>query len=81
MNFLKKIGGKLAVAGATLGAVLTGVSAHAEDFDASSTQSILTTALAVPKSTLAWGIPIILTIVLGIWVIFWLVGKLRKHTK
>jgi len=51
------------------------------EFSATGTEEILTNALAVPQTVLAWGIPIVLAIVLGVWAIFWLIGKLRKHTK
>jgi hypothetical protein len=80
-NWCSKKSGALAAFAMIAAAGLFGGLAHAEDFDASSTQTILTNALSVPKSTLAWGIPIILGIVLGVWAIFWLVGKLRKHVR
>lgn len=82
MKFLQSTYAKLFMFMLVVGAAVTlGGVCRAEDFDASSTQTILTNALAVPKATLAWGIPIILTIVLGVWAIFWLIGKLRKHVK
>lgn len=63
------------------GVGLGGFCHAADEFSASGTEDILTNALAVPQTVLAWGIPIILAIVLGVWAIFWLIGKLRKHTK
>lgn len=51
------------------------------DFSATGTETILSNAITVPSAVLAWGIPIVLGIVLGIWAIFFLVGKMRKHTK
>lgn len=53
----------------------------AADFDATDTQATLTTALGVVTPTLKAGIIAILAIVLSIWAIFFVVGKLKKHVK
>lgn len=60
--------------------VLPNVS-KAADFDATDTTGILTTAFANVSPTLKYGIIAILGIGLGIWAIFFVVGKLKKHTK
>ncbi len=81
-EFLKKKAGLvMAIFGGVGLSLMTGSFAHAEDFDASSTQTIVTNALSVPKSTLAWGIPLIIGIGLSIWAIFWLIHKLKTHVK
>jgi len=82
-NFLKsgfaKVSGLMLVVGAAVG--LVNPAQAANEFSATGTEEIITNALAVPQTVLAWGIPLILAIVLGVWAVFWLVGKLRKHTK
>jgi hypothetical protein len=81
-DFAKKATPALAIVGGVgMGLMAGSVAFAADEFNASGTQAILTNALSVPQTVLAWGIPIILGIVLGVWAIFWLVGKLRKHTK
>jgi hypothetical protein len=86
MSKLKKI---LAGIGATMGAFALslgiGLSAHAADldtgFDATSTQSMLTTLFGNMTPTLKFGILGVLGVSLGVWVVFFLIGKLKKHTK
>lgn len=86
MSKLKKI---LAGIGATMGAFAItlgfGLSAHAADldtgFDATSTQSMLTTLFSNMTPTLKFGILGVLGVSLGVWVVFFLIGKLKKHTK
>lgn len=86
---LNKIKKSIAGIGATLGAFALslgiGLSAHAADidtgFDATSTQTILTNLFANVSPTLKVGIVAVLGVSLGIWVIFFLVGKLKKHTR
>lgn len=79
MKFLKKLGLGLAALGA--GLMLAPSASKAADFDASSTQGIISTALSGVTPTLVYGIGAILVIGLSIWAIFFVVGKLRKHVK
>lgn len=53
----------------------------AADFDATDTQSMLTTSLNGVTPTLKYGIGAILLVGLSIWAIFFIVGKLKKHVK
>ena len=74
---------------ATVGAfalsLAVGLQAHAADidtgFDATSTQTMLTTAIGNVSPTLKVGVVAVIGIGLGIWVLFFLIGKLKKHTK
>lgn len=78
IKFLKKFGLGLAALAVS---ALPMLSARAADFDATNTQSMFNTAFSVGSSTLAYGIPILLGVVVGVWAIFWLIGKGKKHIK
>lgn len=77
----KKLATKISVGLFALGLMVYGVAAKAADFDATDTQSTLTTAIANVTPTLKYGIGAILLVGLSIWAIFFIVGKLRKHVK
>jgi len=80
-NFIKSLGFKISMGLFALGLMaMPGVS-KAADFDATDTTGILTTALANVSPTLKYGIIAILGVGLGIWAIFFVVGKLKKHVK
>jgi len=53
----------------------------AADFDATDTTAILTSAVGNVSPTLKYGIGAILLIGLGIWAVFFIIGKLKKHVK
>lgn len=78
IKFLKRLGITL---GALALLVLPMFNALAEDFDASSTQSMFNAGFTIGKSTLAYGIPILLSVIIGVWAIFWLISKGKKHIK
>jgi len=78
MNKLKNFGLGMFALGL---AIMPTLYAKAADFDATDTQSIVTTAFGNVTPTLKTGIITVLGIVLGIWVVFFLVGKMRKHVK
>lgn len=86
---LSKIKKYAAGIGATIGAFALslgiGLSAHAAEletgFDATSTQSMITTLFANMTPTLKFGILGVIGVGLGVWVIFYLVGKLKKTVK
>ena len=80
-NFFGK---KLAVISMALFAAMAAfapVATRAADFDATDTTGIITTALAGVTPTLKAGIIAILLIGLGLWAVFFVVGKLKKHVK
>lgn len=81
MNFIKKNLSKISLSAMALGLMAMPFASKASDFDATDTQSIITTALGNVTPTLKTGIIAVLGIGLGIWVVFFLVGKLKKHTK
>ncbi len=77
MNMIKKIGlGVFA-----LGAMLLGATTHAADFDSASTTQMVNDAIANVTPTLSSGVVKVIGVALGIWVVFFLIGKLRKHTR
>jgi hypothetical protein len=80
-NFLKANYTKVAVGSLALTLAAQGMAAKAADFDATDTTGIITTALGNVSPTLKTGIIAILVIALGIWAIFFVVGKLRKHVR
>lgn len=85
MKNLKNLFAKIGVGLAAVGVMLVGASAHAADietgFDATSTQTMLTTVFGNMTPTLKVGIVAVLGVSLGIWVVFFLIGKLKKHTR
>lgn len=86
MSKIKKyLVGAAATVGAFAFSLMAGLSAHAADidtgFDATSTQTMLTTAIGNVSPTLKVGVVAVIGIGLGIWVLFFLIGKLKKHTK
>ena len=64
-----------------VGAMFVPAASKAADFDATDTTQILTTAVGSVSPTLKYGVIAILGISLGLWAIFFIVGKLKKHTK
>lgn len=78
MNKLLK---KITVGMAAVGAMVLGSAVHAADFDATSTTEIVNTALGNVTPTLKAGIIAVVGVGLGIWAIFFLIGKLRKHVR
>ena len=78
---IKKLTKKIGLVMVGLGLSFTPLMSRAADFDATDTQGILTTAIANVSPTLKYGIGAVLLIALGAWAIFWVVGKLRRHTK
>lgn len=84
MNKIKGLGQK-AIFGvmslALIGTAALGNLAHAADFDASSTQEVITTAFSNVTPVLKYGVGAILVVGLSIWAIFFVVGKFRKHVK
>jgi hypothetical protein len=67
---------------AAVGAIgLSSVPAHAADFDAASTTAMVNTAIGNITPTLSAGIITVIGVALGVWVVFFLIGKLRKHTR
>lgn len=81
-NLFKKIGMAMGAFALTLGIGLNAKAAAIDTgFDATSTQTMLTDLFANVSPTLKLGIVAVLGISLGIWVIFFLVGKLKKTTR
>lgn len=84
-NLMKKIGKVSAAMFAAVAALGLAATSHAAaietGFSATDTQSVLTDALNAVTPTLKVGIVAVVGVSLGIWVIFFLIGKLKKHTR
>lgn len=78
---IKKLLGKISMAAIALGVMCVPFVSKAADFDATSTTGILSTALAAVTPTLIYGVGAILVVSLGLWAIFFVVGKLKRHVK
>ena len=81
IKFLKKNLKKIGIAMLSLGMIVIPMVSKAADFDATDTTSIVTTAVGAVSPTLKAGIILVLGIGLGVWAVFFLVGKLKKHVK
>jgi hypothetical protein len=78
---MKNLFAKISLAMFSLGLLVLPSMSKAADFDATDTTGIITTSLAGVSPTLRNGIIAILAIGLGIWAVFFVIGKLRKHVK
>lgn len=81
MKFLQKKWLGISMALFAVMAAFAPAATRAADFDATDTTAILTTAVANVSPTLKYGIGALLLIGLGIWAVFFIVGKLKKHVK
>jgi len=78
---MKKLFAKISMALFALGVMVLPAVTKAADFDATDSTGIVTTALGNVSPTLRAGIIAILAIGLGVWAVFFVIGKMKKHVK
>jgi hypothetical protein len=80
-KFINGIGFKISMAMFGLSLMALPSVSKAADFDATDSSGIITTALGNLTPALRTGIIAVLAIILGVWTVFFVIGKMKKHVK